>query len=168
MKKITLKYLKDNLNLKNLIKELDKEEYEWSADNIFYAVMDSFKDHIDNNGNEIDLEEHLLSIGDEGDNFLDKIRDLSYNGKLLQTLSENFKLIREEKLEVDYEKCYFDFIFSEINKTYYLILNHPIFNTFIGVIYKSKKERDLIKKFDELRRKVIDTKNISSIYIGKL
>ena len=166
MKKITLKYLKDNLNLKNLIKELDKETYEWSDDNIYYAVMDSFEDHVDDNGNEIDLHDHLLSIGDEGDNFLDKIRELSFNGKLLQTLSKNFKFIREVLVEVDYEKCYFECIFSEINKTYYLLLNHPRgLNSFIGVIYKSKKEKDLMKKLGELRGKIIDTKNISSIYV---
>ncbi len=166
MKKITLKYLKDKLNLKNLIKELDKETYEWSDDNIYYAVMDSFEDHVDDNGNEIDLHDHLLSIGDEGDNFLDKIRELSFNGKLLQTLSKNFKFIREVLVEVDYEKCYFECIFSEINKTYYLLLNHPRgLNSFIGVIYKSKKEKDLMKKLGELRGKIIDTKNISSIYV---
>ncbi len=166
MKKITLKYLKDNLNLKNLIKELDKETYEWSDDNIYYAVMDSFEDHVDDNGNEIDLHDHLLSIGDEGDNFLDKIRELSFNGKLLQTLSKNFKFIREVLVEVDHEKCYFECIFSEINKTYYLLLNHPRgLNSFIGVIYKSKKEKDLMKKLGELRGKIIDTKNISSIYV---
>ena len=91
MKKITLKYLKDNLNRKNLIKELDKETYEWSDDNIYIAVMDSFEDLIDDDGMEIGLHEHLLNIGDEGDNFLNKIRDLSFNGKLLQTLSKNFK-----------------------------------------------------------------------------
>ena len=166
MKKITLKYLKDNLNLKNLIKELDKETYEWSDDNIYIAVMDSFEDLIDDDGMEIGLHEHLLNIGDEGDNFLNKIRDLSFNGKLLQTLSKNFKFLREVLVEVDYEKCYFECIFSEINKTYYLLLNHPKgLNYFIGVIYKSKKEKDLMRKLGELRGKIIDTKNISSIYV---
>ena len=166
MKKITLKYLKDNLNLKNLIKELDKETYEWSDDNIYIAVMDSFEDLIDDDGMEIGLHEHLLNIGDEGDNFLNKIRDLSFNGKLLQTLIKNFKFLREVLVEVDYEKCYFECIFSEINKTYYLLLNHPRgLNYFIGVIYKSKKEKDLMKKLGELRGKIIDTKNISSIYV---
>ena len=166
MKKITLKYLKDNLNLKNLIKELDKETYEWSDDNIYIAVMDSFEDLIDDDGMEIGLHEHLLNIGDEGDNFLNKIRDLSFNGKLLQTLSKNFKFLREVLVEVDYEKCYFECIFSKINKTYYLLLNHPKgLNYFIGVIYKSKKEKDLMKKLGELRGKIIDTKNILSIYV---
>jgi len=168
MRKISLKYLKDNLNLKNLIKELDNQTpktYEGSDDNIYYAVMDSFDDLIDDNGNEIGLHDHLLEIGDEGDNFLNKIRDLSFNGKLLQTLSKNFKFIREVLVEVDYEKCYFECIFSKINKTYYLILNDPKpFNSFIGVIYKSKKEKDLMKKLGELRGKIIDTKNIFSIY----
>ena len=166
MKKITLKYLKDNLNLKNLIKELDKKTYEWSDDNIYIAVMDSFEDLIDDDGMEIGLHEHLLNIGDEGDNFLNKIRDLSFNGKLLQTLSKNFKFLREVLVEVDYEKCYFECIFSKINKTYYLLLNHPRgLNSFIGVLYKSKKEKGLMKKLGELRGKIIDTKNISSIYV---
>ena len=44
MKKITLKYLKENLNLKNLIKELENETYEWGDDNIYNAVMYSFED----------------------------------------------------------------------------------------------------------------------------
>ena len=165
MKKITLKYLKENLNLKNLIKELENETYEWGDDNIYNAVMDSFEDITDDDGMEIGLHEHLLNIEDEGDNLLNKIRDLSLNSKLLQKLSKNFEYIKEVKMEVDYEKCYFDFIFSKINKTYYLILNHQGDNSFIGIIYKSKKVRDLEKKQYELRSKIIEKNYISWVYI---
>ena len=165
MKKITLKYLKENLNLKNLIKELENETYEWGDDNIYNAVMYSFEDITNDNGMEIGLYEHLLNIEDEGDNLLNKIRDLSLNGKLLQTLSKNFKFIKEEKMEVDYEKCYFDFIFSKINKTYYLIFNHYRNEFFNGIIYKSKKVRDLEKKYNELRSKIIEKNYISWVYM---
>ena len=44
MKKINLKYLKDNINLKELIKKLDKLERSGNEDMIRNAVLDSYPD----------------------------------------------------------------------------------------------------------------------------
>ena len=47
MKKINLKYLKDNLDLKKLIQELDKQERSSGDDIIQDAVLDSYSDILD-------------------------------------------------------------------------------------------------------------------------
>ena len=49
MKKINLKYLKDNINLKELIKELDKLERSGNEDMIRNAVLNSYPDILDHN-----------------------------------------------------------------------------------------------------------------------
>ena len=162
MKKITLKYLKDNLNLKLLIKELNKQEFD-SIDNIFMAVMNTYQDLIDDDGMEISMVEHLIDLEEKKQDKLNqKIQDLSANGKLLQTLSGNFKYIRQIHIKLDYDECYFDCIFSEINKTYYLILNHRYgYNFDNAIIYKTKSEKNLTKQIGLLRKKIIDADNVS-------
>ena len=47
VKKINLKYLKDNLDLKKLIQELDKQERSSGDDIIQDAVLDSYSDILD-------------------------------------------------------------------------------------------------------------------------
>lgn len=164
MKKITLKFLKDNLNLKLLIKELDKQIND-SDDNILNAVMDTYQDLIDDDGMEISMIEHLIDLEEKKQDKLNqKIRDLSANGKLLQTLSNNFKYIRQIHIKLDYDECYFDCVFSKINKTYYLILNHRHgYNFYNGIIYKSKSEDNLNKQYAILRKQIIDADNVSVI-----
>ena len=88
MKKINLKYLKDNLNLKRLIQELDKQESSGGDDIIKDAVLDSYSDILDDDDMEVSITEHLL---DNEEELFHKINDLSFQGKLLQTLSKNFK-----------------------------------------------------------------------------
>ena len=159
MKKINLKYLKDNLDLKKLIQELDKQESSSNDDiNIIRdAVLDSYSDIFDDDDMEVSITEYLL---DNEDELLEKINDLSFQGKLLQTLSKNFKHLRQihinESAKDLLEDYYLQCLFSKINKTYYLLIS--CINSrhdFQYVYYKTKKEKDLTKELGLLRNKIV-------------
>lgn len=155
MKKINLKYLKNNLDLKKLIQELDKQERS-GDDTIMDAVLESYSDIIDDDDMEVSITKHLL---DNEEELLHKINHLSFQGKLLQTLSKNFKHLRQIHINQSakdlLEDYYLQCLFSKINKTYYLLiscLNSG--NDFQYVYYKAKKEKDLIKELGLLRNKI--------------
>ena len=158
-----MSYLKENLDIKKVVKNLDKQIFD-NDDNILNAVMDSYKNLIDDDGMEISLFEHLMNEEEKGGILNQKIRDLSLNGKLLQTLSKNFKFIRQVFVKLEYDKCYLDCVFSQSNKTYYLILNHlNNLNFSNSVIYKTSSEKKLTKQLGILRNKIIDADNVSVI-----
>ena len=155
MKKINLKYLKDNLDLKKLTQELDKQESSSNDDiNIIRdAVLDSYSDIFDDDDMEVSITEHLL---DNEEELFEKINDLSFQGKLLQTLSKNFKHLREIHIDESTEDYYLQCLFSKINKTYYLLIS--CINSrhdFQYVYYKTKKEKDLTKELGLLRNKIV-------------
>ena len=153
MKKINLKYLKDNLDLKKLIQELDKQESSGGDDIIKDAVLDSYSDILDDDDMEVSITEHLL---DNEEELFEKINDLSFQGKLLQTLSKNFKHLREIHIDESTEDYYLQCLFSKINKTYYLLIS--CLNSrhdFQYVYYKTKKEKDLTKELGLLRNKIV-------------
>ena len=157
MKKINLKYLKDNLDLKKLIQELDKQESSGGDDIIKDAVLDSYSDILDDDDMEVSITEHLL---DNEEELFEKINDLSFQGKLLQTLSKNFKHLRQihinESAKDLLEDYYLQCLFSKINKTYYLLIS--CINSrhdFQYVYYKTKKEKDLTKELGLLRNKIV-------------
>ena len=155
MKKINLKYLKDNLDLKKLTQELDKQESSSNDDiNIIRdAVLDSYSDIFDDDDMEVSITEYLL---DNEEELLEKINDLSFQGKLLQTLSKNFKHLREIHIDESTEDYYLQCLFSKINKTYYLLIS--CINSrhdFQYVYYKTKKEKDLTKELGLLRNKIV-------------
>ena len=153
MKKINLKYLKDNLDLKKLIQELDKQESSGGDDIIKDAVLDSYSDILDDDDMEVSITEHLL---DNEEELFEKINDLSFQGKLLQTLSKNFKHLREIHIDESTEDYYLQCLFSKINKTYYLLIS--CINSrhdFQYVYYKTKKEKDLTKELGLLRNKIV-------------
>ena len=154
MKKINLKYLKDNINLKELIKKLDKLERSGNEDMIRNAVLDSYPDILDNNDIlEISITEHIL---DKEVELFNKICDLSFQGKLLQTLSKNFKHIREIHIQNDTGEYYLQCLFSKINKTFYLIISCINSRSdFHYVHYKTKKEKDLTRELGLLRNKIV-------------
>ena len=154
MKKINLKYLKDNINLKELIKKLDKLERSGNEDMIRNAVLDSYPDILDNNDIlEISITEHIL---DNEVELFNKICDLSFQGKLLQTLSKNFKHIREIHIENDTGEYYLQCLFSKINKTFYLIISCINSRSdFHYAHYKTKKEKDLTREVGLLRNKIV-------------
>ena len=151
--KIDLKYLKDNLDLKKLIQELDKQESSGGDDIIKDAVLDSYSDILDDDDMEVSITEHLL---DNEEELFEKINDLSFQGKLLQTLSKNFKHLREIHIDESTEDYYLQCLFSKINKTYYLLIS--CLNSrhdFQYVYYKTKKEKDLTKELGLLRNKIV-------------
>ena len=157
MKKINLKYLKDNLNLKRLIQELDKQESSGGDDIIKDAVLDSYSDILDDDDMEVSITEHLL---DNEEELFHKINDLSFQGKLLQTLSKNFKHLRQIHINQSakdlLEDYYLQCLFSKINKTYYLLVSCINSRSdFQYVYYKTKKEKDLTKEFGLLRNKIV-------------
>ena len=157
MKKINLKYLKDNLNLKRLIQELDKQESSGGDDIIKDAVLDSYSDILDDDDMEVSITEHLL---DNEEELFHKINDLSFQGKLLQTLSKNFKHLREIHINKSakdlLEDYYLQCLFSKINKTYYLLVSCINSRSdFQYVYYKTKKEKNLTKELGLLRNKIV-------------
>ena len=157
MKKINLKYLKDNLDLKRLIQELDKQESSGGDDIIKDAVLDSYSDIFDDDDMEVSITEHLL---DNEEELFHKINDLSFQGKLLQTLSKNFKHLRQihinESAKDLLEDYYLQCLFSKINKTYYLLVSCINSRSdFQYVYYKTKKEKDLTKELGLLRNKIV-------------
>ncbi len=157
MKKINLKYLKDNLNLKRLIQELDKQESSGGDDIIKDAVLDSYSDILDDDDMEVSITEHLL---DNEEELFHKINDLSFQGKLLQTLSKNFKHLRQIHINQSakdlLEDYYLQCLFSKINKTYYLLVSCINSRSdFQYVYYKTKKEKDLTKELGLLRNKIV-------------
>tara|TARA_B110000881_G_scaffold181216_1_gene167519 strand:- start:64 stop:549 length:486 start_codon:yes stop_codon:yes gene_type:complete len=153
VKKINLKYLKDNLDLKKLIQELDKQESSGDDDIIKDAVLDSYSDILDDDDMEVSITEHLL---DNEEELFEKINDLSFQGKLLQTLSKNFKHLREIHIDESTEDYYLQCLFSKINKTYYLLISCLNSRSdFKYVYYKTKKEKDLTKELGLLRNKIV-------------
>lgn len=167
MKKINLKYLKDNLDLKKLIQELDKQEILGGDDDIKDAVLDSYSDIIDDDDMEVSITEHLL---DNEEELLEKIHYLSFQGKLLQTLSKNFKHLRQvhinESAKDLSEDYYLQCLFSKINKTYYLLIS--CLNSrhdFQYVYYKTKKEKDLTKELGLLWTKIVKDGYFISKYL---
>lgn len=106
---------------------------------------------------EVSIIEHLL---DNEEELIHKINDLSFQGKLLQTLSKNFTHLRQihvnksaKDLLADY---YLQCLFSKINKTYYLLIRSPNDRSdFQYVYYKTKKEKDLTKELGILRTKIV-------------
>ena len=153
MKKINLKYLKDSLDLKKLIQELDKQESSGGDDIIKDAVLDSYSDILDDDDMEVSITEHLL---DNEEELFEKINDLSFQGKLLQTLSKNFKHLREIHIDESTEDYYLQCLFSKINKTYYLLISCLNSRSdFKYVFYKTKKEKDLTKELGLLRNKIV-------------
>jgi hypothetical protein len=153
VKKINLKYLKDNLDLKKLIQELDKQESSGGDDIIKDAVLDSYSDILDDDDMEVSITEHLL---DNEEELFEKINDLSFQGKLLQTLSKNFKHLREIHIDESTEDYYLQCLFSKINKTYYLLISCLNSRSdFKYVYYKTKKEKDLTKELGLLRNKIV-------------
>ena len=157
MKKINLKYLKDNLDLKRLIQELDKQESSGGDDIIKDAVLDSYSDILDDDDMEVSITEHLLDYEEE---LFHKINDLSFQGKLLQTLSKNFKHLRQIHINQSakdlLEDYYLQCLFSKINKTYYLLVSCINSRSdFQYVYYKTKKEKDLTKELGLLRNKIV-------------
>jgi len=153
VKKINLKYLKDNLDLKKLIQELDKQESSGGDDIIKDAVLDSYSDILDDDDMEVSITEHLL---DNEEELFEKINDLSFQGKLLQTLSKNFKHLREIHIDESTADYYLQCLFSKINKTYYLLISCLNSRSdFKYVYYKTKKEKDLTKELGLLRNKIV-------------
>ena len=153
MKRINLKYLKDNLDLKKLIQELDKQESSGGDDIIKDTVLDSYSDILDDDDMEVSITAHLL---DNEEELFEKINDLSFQGKLLQTLSKNFKHLREIHIDESTADYYLQCLFSKINKTYYLLISCLNSRSdFKYVYYKTKKEKDLTKELGLLRNKIV-------------
>jgi len=160
--KIDLKYLKDNLDLKKLIQELDRQESSGGDDIIKDAVLDSYSDILDDDDMEVSITEHLL---DNEEELFEKINDLSFQGKLLQTLSKNFKHLREIHIDESTADYYLQCLFSKINKTYYLLISCGNSSSdFQYAYYKTKKEKDLTKELYSLRNIIDNAEYPNSLF----
>ena len=150
--KIDLKYLKDNFDLKKFISSLDKEiklgstkalplerpdcDNRWkSASSIFFLT---YKSEL--------IQKKNYSIGIDIFNEVERNKKLNKdlfllekNGKLLPSISKNFKIINSIKCKTKNTLLYC--LSSKINKTFYLFINTDanVSNCYIGEFMEIKK-----------------------------
>jgi hypothetical protein len=120
--KIDLEYLKKNLNLKRLIKHLEKDTGDRGGFTIFYNLLEACS-------NKINTEDKLFDeIYEHNKKLKKKLVDGLYSGTLLPLISDNFKLenalttsgpvLHDYRQHIDSHQI----ISSKINKTYYVFV----------------------------------------------
>ena len=139
--KIDLDYLKKNLNLKKLIKYLEKD----IGDKGGHSIFDNFLEAC---SNKINSEEELYNeIVENEEKLHKKFEDGFYSGTFLPLISDNFKL---EKIIVingpvlsEYKQHSYahQIISSKINKTYYVLV-YKGFDSTNDSHYLDKKFKD--------------------------
>ena len=139
--KIDLDYLKKNLNLKKLIKYLEKD----IGDKGGHSIFDNFLEAC---SNKINSEEELYNeIVENKEKLHKKFEDGFYSGTFLPLISDNFKL---EKIIVingpvlsEYKQHSYahQIISSKINKTYYVLV-YKGFDSTNDSHYLDKKFKD--------------------------
>ena len=120
--KIDLEYLKKNLNLKRLIKHLEKDTGDEGGFTIFYNLLEACSNKINNEDvlfNEIASHEEKLTK---------RLEDALYSGTFLPLVCDNFKLenafTTNGPVLNDYRQHAYShqIISSKINKTYYVLV----------------------------------------------
>ena len=147
-KKIDLKYLKKNLNLKIFIKLLNKT-HNWGNDpDIYYNFLKSCKT------SEINDEQLFDEINGK---LYEKFEDQFVSGEFLPTISDNFKLIKSnfvsdifDEHEEKSEYWIHQVISSKINKIYYIVIYQGYDTTNDGY-YVHKKFKDKKKALNYIK-----------------
>jgi hypothetical protein len=141
--KINLKYLQDNIDLEKLLEKLDKTTEYVDGDNI------------NRKGDEIDIGEEVLNS-----NLFNTLSKLSRLGKLLSTISKNFKFIKDVRIDLATMDFFLTCTYSKLNKTYYMeVCEIRGYNGGVSIMYKSKSKESVLKKMDRVRKLAL-TKNI--------
>ena len=154
---INLKYLQENLNLKDLIKELDKTIDFIDGDNILNSLLESYPSFIDKNGDEIIISEEIT------ENLDNKLSLLSYSGQLLTTVSDNFKCISQTEINLSSWDIFITCTFSKINKTYYMeVCEDRRPNGGTSIMYKSEKKETVINKMSEIKKYALKNNSFPS------
>ena len=153
--KIDIQYLKKNLDLNKFLKALDQLQNYFEGNSIIEKLLESYPSFIDKDGDEIDISEDAWeSRNSHSDSLLNDLDKLSQLGKLLTTISKNFKIIKDDYIDIN-EDIYFVVIFSKINKTYYLSVERKNGRApqATSIVYKSKKKDQVLKKMENLKNK---------------
>ena len=153
--KINLKYLQDNIDLEKLLKKLDKTTSYIDGDNILDKVLETYPGFINRKGDEIDIGEEVLNS-----NLFNTLSKLSRLGKLLSTISKNFKFIKDLRIDLTTMDFFLTCTYSKLNKTYYMeVCEIRDYNGGVSIMYKSKSKESVLKKMDQVRKLAL-TKNI--------
>ena len=139
--KIDLVYLKNNLNLKKLIKHLDKDTGDEGGFSIFYNILGACS-------NKINSEDGLFDeIYEHNEKLKKKLEEGLFLGTLLPLISDNFKLEKAITINgpelTDYKQHSYthQIISSKINKTYYVLV-YKGFDYTNDSYYSDKKFKD--------------------------
>ena len=153
--KINLKYLQDNIDLEKLLEKLDKTTEYIDGDNILDKVLETYPSFINRKGDEIDIQEEVSNS-----NLFNKLSELSRLGKLLSTISKNFKFIKDVRIDLTRMDFFLTCTYSKLNKTYYMeVCEIRGYNGGVSIMYKSKSKEYVLKKMDKVRKLAL-TKNI--------
>jgi len=106
-------------------------------------------------GDEIDIGEEVLNS-----NLFNTLSKLSRLGKLLSTISKNFKFIKDLRIDLTTMDFFLTCTYSKLNKTYYMeVCEIRGYNGGVSIMYKSKSKESVLKKMDQVRKLAL-TKNI--------
>ena len=153
--KIDIQYLKKNLDLNKFLKALDQLQNYFEGNSIVEKLLESYPSFINKDGDEIDISEEAWETRDSyGACLANDLDKLSQLGKLFTTISKNFKIIKDDHVDI-LEDIYFVVIFSKINKTYYLSVERKNGRApeATSIVYKSKKKDQVLKKMENLKNK---------------
>ena len=146
--KIDLNYLKKKLNLKNLIKYLDKKTPDTSDLNVYYDFLKSCSTKINNKDKLFD------EINSHEEKLYDKFDKSFSSGTFLPLVNNNFKLIRvrsiygPELTEHKQHSYTHQIVHSKINKVYYILVYRGFDYTNNSYIsYKKFKDKKLAINF---------------------
>ena len=140
--KINLKYLQDNIDLEKLLEKLDKTTEYIEGDNILNKVLETYPSFINRKGDEIDIGEEVLNS-----NLFNTLSKLSRLGKLLSTISKNFKFIKDVRIDLTRMDFFLTCTYSKLNKTYYMeVCEIRGYNGGVSIMYKSKSKESVLKK----------------------
>ena len=157
--KINLKYLQDNIDLEKLLEKLDKTTEYIEGDNILNKVLETYPSFINRKGDEIDIQEEVSNS-----NLFNKLSELSRLGKLLSTISKNFKFIKDVRIDLTRMDFFLTCTYSKLNKTYYMeVCEIRGYNGGVSIMYKSKSKESVLKKMDRIRKLALT----KSIFPGK-
>ncbi len=161
--KINLKYFQTNLDLRKLLKQLNKtSKYIYNGNRIYDKIIDSTKEL---------TEFQKLLISSPGDlskdkkqerklfNLQKKIANLSRKGKLLPTINNNFKFVKQIRFNFYRNDYHLTCTYSKLNKTYYMEVYHRGYAGGVGILNKSKNKLSVLRKMDQIKKLAIN-KNI--------
>ena len=142
------------MDLKKFLKSLDQLQNYLEGNSIIDKLLKSYPSFIDKNGDEIEIEEEALKFRNKKfESLFSDLEKLSRLGKLFTTLSKDFKIVKEEYIDVS-EDVFLVIMFSKTNKTYYLSAERRNGRAEDGtsIVYKSKKKELVLKKMKDLKK----------------